>query len=215
MKRTPASGTRPPAPAGDIALAPVRISPADGLLREVRPDDADGIRDLVCGLSPQARYFRFFASVAPPSTGLLRVLCGSTGADILLLTDPAGRIIGHGMAADAPADAATDIGLVITDQWQGHGLGALLLSTLLSRAASRGIAAVVLDVLPANTRMLGIIDRRWPDAPRTRTRDAIVIRAGITTRQAAASRPVPAAVSLWPRPDEQSGDLHAASRPAA
>ena len=191
------------------------------VVREARPDDCAAIREFVSELSPQAQYLRFFASVAPPSTGLLRVLCGSTGADILLITDPAGRIIGHGMAADtAPARgtantrSAANIGLVVAGQWQQQGLGTLMLTMLISRAARRGVTSLVLDVLPENRRMLGIIDRRWPDAPRERTRDAIVIRPAITPGQAAARGTVPALVRL-PYRGRQEGDLRAPSRSAA
>ena len=165
-------------------------------LRAAGPADTDRLRDFVCRPSPQSRYFRFFASVAPPSTGLLRALCGASGsADILLLTDSRGDVIGHGMAADArssrhragshdrgsahgasSSSIEANIGLVIADEWQGCGLGTVLLGLLVSRAAGRGVDALVLDVLPANDRMRGIIARRWPDAPAERTRDALIIR---------------------------------------
>jgi GNAT superfamily N-acetyltransferase len=180
------------------------------LLREARPDDCEHIRQFVCGLSPLSQYFRFFATVAPPSTSLLRVLCGGTGADILLVTDRAGSIIGHGMAADlAGANGPeTNIGLVITDEWQQRGLGTMLLDTLISRAAGRGVARLVLDVLPANDRMLGIIARRWPEAPRERTRDAIVIRPAIgPAAEHAAGAPE--------APHRPEGDIRARHRPAA
>jgi ribosomal protein S18 acetylase RimI-like enzyme len=165
------------------------------LVRESGQDDSDSIREFVCGLSPQSQYFRFFASAAPPSTSLLRALCGGTGADILVITDQAGTIVGHGMAADSagPGLLATDIGLVIADRWQQLGLGTMLLDALVRRASGRGVRQLVLDVLPANDRMLGIIGRRWPAAPRELTRDAIVIRpvigpAAATARPAALVR---------------------------
>jgi GNAT superfamily N-acetyltransferase len=152
------------------------------LVRTPSLDDADRLREFVCRLSPQSRYFRFFASVAPPSTSLLRTLCGASGtADILLVTDSRGAVIGHAMAADARVDGQleSNIGLVIADDWQGRGLGTGLLSLLVSRAAARGVSTLVLDVLPANDRMRGIITRRWPDAPAERTRDALIIRPSI------------------------------------
>jgi GNAT superfamily N-acetyltransferase len=178
------------------------------LLRQACPEeDALRISDFVCGLSPEARYLRFFASVAPPSSGLLRALSGGTGADILLITDGTGTVIAHGMAADAtPGDRLTsNIGLVVTDRWQHQGLGRLLLSTLVGRAARRGVRSLVLDVLPDNRRMLGIISRRWPDAPWERTHDAVTIRPAITRWQATDGWPVPAIVPL---PASQSDIRH-------
>src|SRR5258708_18164344 len=148
---------------------------AAGLLRAARESDADRIREFVCSLSPRSQYFRFFAAVAPPSTGLLRALCGASGtADILLVTDNHGNVIGHGMAADD--GRATDIGLVVADYWQQQGIGTLLLAALVDRAAGRGVRRLVLDVMPRNQRMLGLTARGWPGAPRVRTPHANVIR---------------------------------------
>jgi GNAT superfamily N-acetyltransferase len=193
---------------------------AIALLREARQEeDAARISDFVCGLSPEARYLRFFASVAPPTSSLLRALSGGTGADVLLVTDRTGAVIAHGMAADAsPGDRlASNIGLVVTDRWQQHGLGGLLLSTLVGRAARRGICSVVLDVLPDNRKMLGIISRRWPEARWERTPDALTIRPAITPWQAADGWPVPAIVRLPASPAaiRRSGDPRAASQSAA
>jgi ribosomal protein S18 acetylase RimI-like enzyme len=194
------------------------VAPSCGLLREATEHDATRIREFVCGLSPQSQYLRFFATVAPPSSGLLRVLCGGTGADILLVTDDGGTVIAHAMAADTAVSGghASNIGLVVADSWQQQGLGTLLLSTLIGRASRRGVGSLVLDVLPSNDRMLGIIARRWPDAPRQRTCDAIIISPAITARQAASGSAVPAALSLTrDHKTRQSGDLRASNRAAA
>ena len=149
-------------------------------VRTARPDDAARIREFVCGLSVRTQYFRFFTAVAPPSAGLLQALSGGSGrADILLVTDESGAVVGHGMAADGESSGThtADIGLVIADRWQGEGLGTALLRLLTKRAAERGVEALVLEVLPDNHKMLGIIERRWPHASRERTPDAITITA--------------------------------------
>lgn len=169
-------------------------------VRPGEPADAAAIRAFVTGLSVRTQYFRFFTAVSPPSPGLLRVLSGGqAGTDILVISDEKGTIIGHGMAVDiTTGDIATggvtadgrpgvDIGLVVADSWQGQGLGTVLLRLLVARAASRGIRAVVVEVLPDNSRMLGIIDRHWPHAPRTWNGDAIRITADITGGQRGAS----------------------------
>ena len=183
-------------------ISPVLAGRGIGLIRSGGPEDADSIRAFVCALSPRSQYFRFFASVAPPSTALLRALCGVTGsADILILTDSGNAIIGHAMAADAlGADGCleTNIGLVIGDEWQGRGLGTTLLDMLVRRAERRGVRALVLDVLPANDRMRGIIARRWPDAPAERTRDALVIRPPIGPADAGYRVTLPAIIGLPP-----------------
>jgi acetyltransferase (GNAT) family protein len=192
MKRTLAIGSR-----GRLSR------PGVGLIRSASQADADLIRDFVCGLSPRSQYFRFFATVSPPSSGLLRALTGATGsADVLLVTDAAGAMIGHGMAADtraADGHLETNIGLVIDDQWQLCGLGTTLLTTLVSRAAGRGVHNLVMDVLPENDRMRGIINRRWPDAPLERTRDALIIRPAIRAATARHAIELPIVIDLHPR----------------
>lgn len=207
MKRTPVCASAGPADGTSRAC-----------IREGNQDDAQRIREFVCGLSPHSQYMRFFATVSPPSTGLLRVLYGATGADILLVTDASGAVIAHGMAADTPASSglASNIGLVVADQWQQQGLGTLLLRTLTSRASLRGIGSLVLDVLPANDRMLGIIARRWPDAPQRRTRDAIIITPVITPWQAAGGQAVPGVIDLaHNRQRSPSGGFRVPRRAAA
>jgi acetyltransferase len=181
------------------------------LLRQAGPADDTGIREFVCGLSHRTQRLRFFACVAPPSTGLLRALCGGPGrADILLVTDGQGSVIAHGMAADVPAAGGHEasIGLVVADAWQRRGIGARMLSALVGRAASRGARSLVLDVLPDNDVMLGIIARRWPDAPAQRTPDALVFRPAI----GAAPHPIP--VPAFVSPGYLEGP-HASDRSAA
>jgi GNAT superfamily N-acetyltransferase len=132
---------------------------------------------------------------------LLRALCGTGGADVLLVTDCRGTVIGHGMAADATAgDLPTghapesSIGLVVADAWQRRGIGTQLLDALAGRARVRGVSRLVLEVLPDNRVMLGIIRRRWPEAPAERTRDAIVFRPAIG--QAGGPMPIPRVVAI-------------------
>lgn len=155
------------------------------------PDDAEAIREFLCGLSVRTQYLRFFTAVSPPSRGLLRALTAENPqADILLVTDEYGAVIGHGMAVDGRGDRAgsSDIGLVLADDWQGLGIGTVLLRQLVARAAARSVRSLLLEVLPDNARMLGIIDRHWPDAERKRTLDALEITVCIAETRTAGGR---------------------------
>jgi GNAT superfamily N-acetyltransferase len=151
----------------------VTIVPADR-------KDADRIGDFVAGLSLRTQFQRFFAGVARPGPGLLRALAGADGrADVLLAVDAAGAVVGHGMAVDQPRPGgghAVDLGLVVADGWQRQGVGAALLAALVGRAADRGARELVMDVLPGNAAMLGMIARRWPGAPREYQPDSVTIR---------------------------------------
>lgn len=159
----------------DAALAYVR-------LRQGGAQDAASIRDFVVGLSPRSRFQRFFASVSPPSSSLLRGLCGGGGADVLLATHQ-DEVVGHCMAADrTEGDGArvSEVGLVVTDCWQDRGIGTALLDLAVQRAAGRGAQQLVMDVMPDNSRMRSIIEHRWPAARREVHSDAITFRAQLT-----------------------------------
>jgi GNAT superfamily N-acetyltransferase len=150
-------------------------------LREASPKDADGIREFIGRLSPRTQYLRFFGAVAPPSSGLVAALCGANGnADILVVTDRAGNLVAHGMAVDDRSAPETEIAVVVADDWQDKKIGTTLLGMLADRAADRGVPVMIMEVLPENHRMLGIIRRRWPEAERERTSDSVILRAAIS-----------------------------------
>jgi len=157
------------------------------------PADACRISDFIAGLSMRTQFFRFFASVARPSSGLLRSLSGADGrADVLLATNQAGAVVGHGMAVDRTASDGTlvsDMGLVVADDWQQQGIGSALLRRLAERAADRGASELVMDVLPANRRMLGMIGRRWPGARREAQPDSVTFHAALREQAPAAPAP--------------------------
>jgi hypothetical protein len=115
-------------------LGTQRYSPQDNggaVLVPGGPADARRVSDFISGLSVRTQFLRFFASVAPPSSGLLRSLTGAGGCtDVLLATGPGGEVVGHAMAVDriTPDGAlVSDIGLVVADEWQLHGVGSALL----------------------------------------------------------------------------------------
>lgn len=158
----------------------------DGAAVQLRPggqQDADQIRDFVIGLSPRTQFRRFFASVSPPSSGLLRGLCGAGGADVLLATHR-GAVVGHCMAADrteGDGGRVSELGLVVSDGWQDLGIGTALLELAVRRAAGRGTQQLVMDVMPGNDRMRAMIERRWPAARREVHRDSVTFRAQLVS----------------------------------
>ena len=154
----------------------------DPPLIEIRPaghGDAAEIRNFINGLSLRTQFLRFFASVAPPSPGLLRGLYGADGnADVIIATR-CGSVIGHAMAVDrtgADGLRASDVGVVVTDRWQQRGLGSALLRDVVDRAAARGVQTLVMDVLRSNDQMLAMIERRWPGSRREPDGNSVTIR---------------------------------------
>jgi GNAT superfamily N-acetyltransferase len=164
----------------------------DGIqIRPASAQDREAMISFVTGLSLRTQSLRFFAAMPRPGPGLLRRLCGGgdNSPDVLVATEN-GAIIGHAMAADrARPDGrrVADIGLVVTDSWQDHGIGRRMLQKLIERAAGRGVTELVMDVKPDNRKMLAMIGRRWPAARYQTAGDAITIRVALprTDRQPA------------------------------
>jgi ribosomal protein S18 acetylase RimI-like enzyme len=138
----------------------------DVKIRAAAADDCEAIKSFVAGLSLRARLLRFFTPASPPSSAVLKRMCGAApGTDVLVATEE-GAVIGHAMAVDTvgPDGSATDLGLVVADRWQNRGLGTQMFRWLTERAAARGVREAVMDVLPENQRMLSMISRHWADA---------------------------------------------------
>ena len=135
--------------------------------RRVAPADCDAIRSFLSGLSLRTRFLRFFAPASPPSPAVLRAMCGGGRTTEAFVATHDGVIVGHAMAADSISPEGclvSDLGVVVADGWQNQGIGSQMLDLLVARATARGVSVLVMDVLPENKQMLGMISRRWADA---------------------------------------------------
>jgi len=148
-------------------------------IRTASGADCEAIKSFVIGLSLRTRFLRFFTPTAPPSSTVLRGMCGvGPGTDVLVATEH-GMIIGHAMAVDTvepDGGRVTDVGLVVTDRWQNCGIGSEMLRRVVTRAAARGVSGLVMEVLPENRRMLAMISRRCADAGYEFGGDSVTVR---------------------------------------
>ena len=142
--------------------------------------DHDGIREFLIGLSPRARYLRFFSGAPPTSGAMLRILAGEGPRTDALVATSDGVIIGHAMAADRTGPGGTrltEIGVVVADGYRGRGVGSALVRGLLARARSRGATALVMEVLAENRQVLTMISDHWPVSRQERSGAYITISA--------------------------------------
>jgi L-amino acid N-acyltransferase YncA len=136
-------------------------------IRQACYADHAGIRDFLTGLSPRARWLRFFTGAVSMSPAMLRLLAGGGDHIDALVAVENGVIIGHAMASDmtgAGGSHVTEIGLVVTDTRQGRGIGSCLMRALAARASARGITSATMEVLAENRQVLAMIARLWPAA---------------------------------------------------
>jgi GNAT superfamily N-acetyltransferase len=151
--------------------------------------DCEAIRSFVTGLSLRTRFLRFFTPASPPSSAVLRGMCGAGRATDALVGTHDGVIVAHAMAADSVSPSGcrmADIGLVVADAWQSRGVGSEILGLLVARAAARGVSVLVMDVLPENRRMLAMISRQWADAAYEFGADSVTARVYLPDAAAAA-----------------------------
>jgi len=142
-------------------------------IRRPCSSDCQPIREFLTGLSPRARYLRFFSGAPPTSGAMLRILAGgSPRTDVLVATAGDGMIIGHAMAGDRTGPGGTlltEIGVVVADDHRGQGVGSALVRQLVARAEVRGATAVVMEVLAENRQVLTMIADHWPVAVEERS----------------------------------------------
>ncbi len=176
---------RPPElPYGHMAIMPYptglehEYALTDGsvcLLRAIRPEDAPTLQDFVRGLSDQTRYFRFVASVKELSPRqLARYSQIDYWRDMALVVEApvdAGSIDGtvesassHRFAGVArymlnPDMRSCEFAIVIDDQWQGKGLGAILMQALIDVARERKLQHMEGTVISQNRKMLKLMHR--------------------------------------------------------
>ena len=152
-------------------------------IRRADPADIPALRDFFAALSGRTRYLRFFGPLWP-TRAMLRRLAGAGGADAVIATAHE-DVIGHAMACDEPSGrgpAATEIGVVVADGWQGRGIGAALVRELMAAAAGRGVTVLAMDVLPGNRQVLDMIAGHWHVLSTERAEDAIAVRARLPSQ---------------------------------
>lgn len=133
-------------------------------LRPVRPDDAPLVDDLFEHLTPDDVHTRFFSTLRVLPRALRArltqidydremafVAIEETGGDPCLV----GMI--H-LLADPDFDVA-EFAVMVRSDWQGRGVGHLLMRTILSHARRRGLRRIVGVVLNENRRMLDLARR--------------------------------------------------------
>jgi GNAT superfamily N-acetyltransferase len=128
-------------------------------LRPVGARDEAALRAFLEGVSPESLRRRFFGAtdLARAATSLVGD-CGAGDVGLIALAAGSTEIVAH--AASFRIDATrAEAAFLVTDRWQGLGLGTLLLSRLAQDAEQRGVATLVADVLPGSRAMIAVFER--------------------------------------------------------
>jgi len=125
-------------------------------LRPIRPDDRERLKEFHSRLSEETIYYRFFAPYPVLSerdlTRFTKVDHRDRVALVVLVRE---ELVGVGRY-DQVSEGEAEVAFTIRDDFQGRGLGSVLLEHLAAAARENGIHRFVAEVLPANSRMLGV-----------------------------------------------------------
>lgn len=138
---------------------PVRI-------RSIHPDDKEALRWGFTQLSPEAIYHRFFQTKRELSEEELTYLTELDFKDHVALvveTEVEGlvQVVGVGRFVRLKPDGKSDraeVAFTVGDDFQGRGIGTLLLEHLARIARELGYAAFEAEVLPDNRLMLEVFE---------------------------------------------------------
>ncbi len=128
-------------------------------VRSLQPSDYDDVVEAFRHLSPDAVYFRFWSRFREVNPRLIERICSPDQKD------HAGWVVLHETRQDIPCvggaslwrlkedPQAAEVSFTVADEFQGRGLGTLLLAVLWEHALSLGIQRVVGYVLRENLAM--------------------------------------------------------------
>jgi len=134
-------------------------------IRAVRPDDTGRLCEHFRSLSPTSAYFRFFN---PKRRVSARELAGLTDIDFrrnvtlvaTVRSRGAKRIIGLAQyVVDDDRRQRAQLACSVVDEYQGRGIGTLLMEHMLGIARAHGIVEFAADVLGDNHTMLGLLTK--------------------------------------------------------
>ncbi|GAB3489186.1 bifunctional acetate--CoA ligase family protein/GNAT family N-acetyltransferase [Flexivirga lutea] len=174
-------GVAPTEPVGELPPGYPRDWEADVVLRDgsvaqvrpIRPDDVRLLQEFHERQSDESIYLRFFAPLKHLSD---REAQRFANVDYLqrvaLIVEAGGRMVGVARydRLTGPDGPRAEVAFNIADDFQGRGVGSVLLEHLAAIGAEAGVQEFVADVLPQNHKMMGVftdagfeIQRRFDD----------------------------------------------------
>jgi len=159
---------------------------ADGRRLHMRPIvPADGPRLVAfhSGLSPWSVYLRYFSAHPHLSRQDVERFTRVDYRDRLaLVVEDGERLIAVGRYDRAGASGEAEVAFVVTDEYQHHGIGTLLLERLAGAARRNGVTAFVADTLAENRGMLDVFLRSGFQVSTSADHEVIHVRFPISSR---------------------------------
>lgn len=160
----------PPGPPAGHPLGEARFRP-------LVLGDEDALIAFHDSCSERTRYLRFFSLKPVLSRDEARRFCANTGPGryAVAAVDPAGAIVGVGRFYARDDHDSVEVAFVVTDAWQGRGVGSALVADVLATAAGRGYGQAVAVTLWENLKMRRLISAAGRDARTAADGDTVEI----------------------------------------
>jgi acetyltransferase len=139
------------------------------LIRPIRPEDEPAMVRFHRTLSERSVYYRYFHALSLSQRvaheRLTRICFVDYDRDLALVvdrTDPATgehEILGVGRMSKARGANEAEFAILVSDQYQRHGLGTELLRRLVDAARAERLDRLVADILPDNYAMQRVCQR--------------------------------------------------------
>jgi acetyltransferase len=156
-------------PPDDDLLNPETFTLKDGtqvVIRPIRPDDADHLQETFQRLSMESIYLRFLSfkkELPDEEAKYLATVDYTSRMAFVALAQDNGRDIVVGVSRYAMDDPQNpeyaESAVVVEDEYQGRGLGKLLLWRLVNYARAKGIHILRGNMQVGNNRMLDLVHR--------------------------------------------------------
>jgi GNAT superfamily N-acetyltransferase len=126
-------------------------------VRPIRPDDGERLMEFHRGLSNEAIRLRFFSAHPVLRPGEVeRFTHVDYDARLALVAEVDGELVAVARYDREPQAAEAEVAFVVTDRYQHHGIGALLLDELADAARQRGILRFTAQTMAMNRPMLKV-----------------------------------------------------------
>ena len=145
------------------AADPIRL-PGGGevILRPLEPGDRERLRDGFARLGDDSRYQRFMAPKNALTAGELTYLTDIDHVDheaIAAVDAATGEGVGVARyVRDEARGTVAEAAVTVVDDWQGRGLGKLLLDRLVARAEANGIEHFTASLLITNLAVRSLLE---------------------------------------------------------
>jgi GNAT superfamily N-acetyltransferase len=144
-------------------------------IRAQRPGDREGIRSAFGQMGGESIQRRFFAPRRSFSEREVKYFLDIDFVQQVALLAVAGETIVGGGRYIVTEPGVAEVAFSVADDWQGRGLGGLLLAHLIAIARQQGLRQFVAEVLAENSPMLAVF--RKSGLPMATHREAGVVHA--------------------------------------